>query len=38
MKASGDVTLVSAYGRGTTVMAVHTVEMGVMNQPCAVRA
>ena len=36
--AGGNVTLVSAYGSMITVMAIHTVKMGVMNQPCAVSA
>ena len=35
---SGDVTLASAYIRHLTVMAMHTVEMAVMNQPCVVSA
>ena len=35
---SGNVTLASAYIRHLTVMAMHTVEMAVMNQPCAVSA
>ena len=36
MKDSGDVTLVSAYQIGLIVMAIQTVEMGVMNHLCVV--
>ena len=32
---SGDVNPVSAYGTIITVMALHTVDMEVMNQPYA---
>ena len=38
MMTSGNVTLVNAYMRRTTAMAMFTAKMGVMNQPYAVSA